>query len=139
MVVTGALVGIGALVAGPLSAASMDRLAKVGPMRQAATELGERTDTDCWVITSYVPEVQWYSGCETTSFRSPPPASLRGHAAGMDADQPVYAVFGTRGKSQPEGADLKVYMSMLDGPVLETGDPDSDELVGHIGVYRENG
>lgn len=135
---TGALVVAGALVAAPLSASTMNRLAKVGPMRQAAVEVGERTYGDCWIITSYVPEVQWYSGCETTPFQSPAPASLREHMEGMSADQPVYALFGTQGKRQPEGPDLEAYMSMLDGPVLETGDPDSDQLVRHIEVYQED-
>lgn len=136
--VTGVLVVAGGLVAAPFSGSAMNQLAKRAPMRQAAMQLGERTNGDCWIITSYEPEVQWYSGCKTASFQSPPPASLRADMESVRSGQPVYALFGTRGKRQPEGSELEVYMSMLDGPVLESGDPDSDDLVAHIEVYSED-
>ena len=55
-------------------------------LRTASIESGEALGEECILITSYSPQVGWYSGCETNTFGE------------FDAQSPYVALLGRRGR-----------------------------------------
>jgi 4-amino-4-deoxy-L-arabinose transferase-like glycosyltransferase len=80
------------------------------PVRQLGLEIGRRSDPDCFVATSYAPQIIWYSACAAISFDLVRADELRGMGV---ADRWV-ALF-HRGKRQPEGIELQRYLAPAGG------------------------
>jgi 4-amino-4-deoxy-L-arabinose transferase-like glycosyltransferase len=78
------------------------------------------TDYTCSVITSYTPQVGWYSKCVVFPFDR--------LSVGLDAvgrpDGDRYLMLVSQGKRQPKGALLEQYLDETSGVFLELGDPD---------------
>ena len=75
--------------------------AHLGMVKAAATWIrGDAKGKSCQVMTSYVPQLTWYSKCSTYTFNRKNPGS---QAARLQA-QRRYIVLFDRGKRQPQGA-----------------------------------
>jgi 4-amino-4-deoxy-L-arabinose transferase-like glycosyltransferase len=72
----------------------------------------------CGVLTSYQPQVTWYSGCFTDGFADEPAAE---NVAGLEGDSRYVLVF-ENGKRQPGPDRLENYLML--GPATEIDSPD---------------
>lgn len=120
-------------------ASKLDR--SFGALRRASIESGTRASTRCLILTSYTPQVGWYSGCEVMSFGpdmydgevvDPDEARERVEAlleriAARDADEALLMLV-NRGKRQPKDIRLQVLEQALPPPVVVAGTPDSGRL-----------
>lgn len=81
----------------------------------AAAEMREMSgDGSCGVVTSYFPQITYYSGCSTGWFRSPlEPEEALDRVHGDNR----FLLLVEEGKSQPTGDDLSAFLA------LTTGDP----------------
>jgi 4-amino-4-deoxy-L-arabinose transferase-like glycosyltransferase len=79
---------------------------------------------ECGIITSYVPQVAWYTECVIRQFEEVPVLTSP-FFANSQAD---YMLLVTGGKRQPEGDSLAAYMAATDGIVTESGDPNAGNL-----------
>lgn len=115
-------------------------------------EIGDLPDGDCLVITSYSPQVAWYSGCPAVPF----PPNMREGAVltdvirerlwswfdgRRDPQTRVYWMLMGGGKRQPEGVDLAGLHEMTREIVIEVeasgGGAQRDFEVGYLGTYGE--
>lgn len=134
-----ATLGVTLLLAGPvvgfLSAAAVPAGFQdaYGVIRATSRAIGEDAASGpCVVLTSYSPQVAWYSGC---SSRAIAPELMVGgdadrdvllaqaaqrYAADLPPDAPVYAVFFNRGKRQPTAEVIEQILQV--GPVTTFGD-----------------
>jgi hypothetical protein len=79
---------------------------------------------DCGVITSYIPQVAWYTECVARRFE-PSPVLTSPFFARSQAD---YLLLVTGGKRQPEGDALDAYLELVDDVFAESGDPNGGNL-----------
>jgi hypothetical protein len=86
---------------------------------------------DCGIITSYIPQVAWYTECVTRRFEPTPVLT----SPFFDNDQADYMLLVTGGKRQPEGEVLDSYLDATTGVFTESGDPDAGNLEYAV-VYR---
>ncbi len=128
------LLALPALQAVGSGAGELRRLENSVALRQAARELGDIAGDPCYVVTSYTPQVEWYSGCETTRFNTP--ATPEQRLAEFPPGGQVYVLIGTSGKVQPEGDALEAYRRATTDPVIEVGDPDDGRLMRHVEVLK---
>lgn len=99
-------------------------------MRAAADRIVEGSDeASCAVLTSYVPQVEWLTGCAAAAFGNPPTAAAREKFPSQEA----FVLLLRDGKRQPEGTERD---ALLEGASL-MGEWDMAE--GRIGageLYR---
>ena len=95
----------------------------------AATALGDLSGHNCSVLTGYVPQITWYSGCESYHFGRPPTV---GQERFLTSD--AWMLLLEQGKVQPEGAVLDAYLAIAD-PV-RTWDPPFEGSLGSGTLYR---
>jgi hypothetical protein len=80
-------------------------------------------DSDCGVMTSYLPQVTYYSACFTTPFRT--------HLDGEEAlsrveGEELFMLLVEDGKRQPEGLELEDLISLTTGdPITVMGERES--------------
>jgi hypothetical protein len=101
--------------------ATRERFGQIhAPVKATGLEIARSEDPpDCLVLTSYNPQIQWYSGCPAVQLPPEPEEVLR-HAADSD----VLLVLFTGGKHQPEGPALDAYLAALEpdhAPVIDHG------------------
>ena len=85
-------------------------------------------DHDCSVITSYAPQVTFYSECVTDIFR--PTLSAEEAVQRLTGDY-RYMLLLENGKRQPEGDDLDALADVAEtGPLLVEGERDWAEIYG---------
>jgi hypothetical protein len=90
-------VGVGPTTSA-LVAERHDDDAQFDAMRAAATEILARSAGDCAVMTGYVPQVEWLTGCAARTYGDDPSLERLAPYAGNDR----YLLFLRGGKSQPE-------------------------------------
>lgn len=157
---SGAVLGVVALVAGGGFVAawggqeSVGSLERFSTLRLASRQLGAAVGPECLVLTSYLPQVSWYSGCagqtlpheqpeDVDRFRRRLVATLRHPLAGVPPDSEVAALLVTEGKRQPEGASRQeldaLSKKLLD--IRAPGDGSLDHIqvlyLGRLGPLRE--
>jgi len=87
-------------------------------------------EEDCVVMTSYIPQITWYSGCATTAFgRSQPPGSLVDGTSRID-----FVLFFEEGKRQPTGPVLEQYLEEVPMSLLDSVDS-ATETIGDAQIY----
>jgi hypothetical protein len=81
---------------------------------------GESASAPCGVLTSYSPQVTFYSGCATMTF----PTGVEPEEAVASVPGEVrFMVLVENGKNQPTGPDLGAYLELTDGsPILVDGE-----------------
>lgn len=79
---------------------------------------------DCGIITSYIPQVAWYTECVTRRFEEVPVLT----SPFFSDDQADYVLFLTGGKRQPEGESLDAYLQATGDVFAESGDPNAGNL-----------
>ena len=79
---------------------------------------------ECGVITSYIPQVAWYSECVTRRFEATP-VFTSPFFAGERAD---YVLWVTGGKRQPDDVGFANYLAETTGVVFESGEPNTGTL-----------
>jgi hypothetical protein len=83
---------------------------------------------DCFIRSSYVPQLTWYAICATHTFSSPAPSS-----------DPAYLVIFENGKRQPTGADLDAEIAATEGqPIAVVDDPYNKIGNGYLYRYPSN-
>lgn len=85
---------------------------------------GEHGYEDCGIITSYIPQVAWYTECVTRRFEEVPVLT----SPYFSESQADYLLLVTGGKRQPEGESLEAYLQTTTGVFTESGDPDAGNL-----------
>lgn len=121
-------------------------------LEDASSEIGRRSEGDCVVLTSYAPQVGWYSGCATTLLPrfGPGDVELRQSvsrrlwtAMGGDVapDAPVYWLLAERGKRPPDPEVEAALRDMTQAIELTVGTPGDGTLqfveVGYLGRFGE--
>lgn len=103
------------------------RILGTEPVLMAAEEMQEQSgDDSCGVMTSYFPQITYYSGCFTQPFRT--------HLAPEEALSRVqgderYLLIVEDGKNQPEGEDLAGLVDLTSGEaVVVAGERDFAEI-----------
>lgn len=99
----------------------------IEPVVQAADALRGLSGTDtCGVMTSYLPQITYYSACSTMQFMpSREPDESLGRLEGDDR----YMVLVEDGKRQPTGDDLSGLIALsVGGPIPIEGERDSAEI-----------
>lgn len=91
--------------------------------RFAAAESGG----GCGILTGSLPQITWYSGCETNGY------DRRTFAIDLEPDLDRFLLFSEGGPRQPEGALLEDYLESATGPVLIV--PGSGST-GDVTLYR---
>lgn len=96
-------------------------------------DAGERIVADpalpCPVVTSYAPQVEWYSGCDTLIFGDPVPDRV--------GQEPFTIVVVQRGKRQPTAEELAPWTDSAEGPaVLDEGGEGVLDRIELYGVAR---
>ena len=79
---------------------------------------------ECGVITSYIPQVAWYSECVIQRFETVPVLTSPFFAE----PQADYMLLLTGGKRQPEGESLDAYLGATDEVFIESGNPEAGNL-----------
>lgn len=125
------VIGVVLAVLAPINAASSagtetDLLAeRFGDLRVVSRAIdAEHGYEECGVLTSYIPQVAWYTECVTRRFE-PSPVLSSPFFAQPEAD---YLLLVTGGKRQPEGASLDAYMDVAGDVFTESGDPHGGNL-----------
>jgi len=90
------------------------------PLRAAAAVIREEAGGEsCGVLTSYEPQINFYTGCMTDHFRS-------GSTAAAEVDRLIgrnrYMVLLRSGKRQPVGAELSELEALAPGGPTRFGD-----------------
>ena len=101
-------------------------------IEEAARMINNDTeDGECSVLSSYVPQVAWYSACPTS------PINTRKVVVDNPAfpDGPRYFVLVEGGKRQPEGAILDGYLDATSGLEFTAGEPGSGRRQ-YVEVYQ---
>jgi 4-amino-4-deoxy-L-arabinose transferase-like glycosyltransferase len=95
-----------------------DSVSAYAEVASAANRAETLSEGSCNVMTSYSPQVTWYSGCATTSF---------GHLDELSGDsQFVFLI--AEGKRQPEGTQLRRCMEALRPAIARFEDSDGKKL-----------
>lgn len=105
-----------------------------GPLQTAATRLGGEADGECAVLTTYGPQVGWYSGCRAQSgfgsrgrdpaaFRELLSAALHRNLSELPPETEVFSMLLSQGKRQPQGETLAFLQSLSQGRVFTVGRP----------------
>lgn len=139
VILVGALLVGGGYVAYGLGADSVGSLEQFGPLRQASREFGAEFGPDCAVLTSYSPQVSWYSGCAARAmpYREPENVgrfwrqlsdTLNTGFDGVAPDAQLATLLVSQGKRQPEGRTLRAFESLFDETVVKSGTPDAGRL-----------
>ncbi len=79
---------------------------------------------DCGIITSYIPQVAWYTECVTRRFEATPVLT----SPFFSDEQADYMLLVTGGKRQPDGSTLDAYLETTNGVFAESGDPNAGNL-----------
>ena len=95
----------------------------------SANALRQDAGFNCSVLTSYSPQVTWYSGCASYSFGSPPVADRQQYLT-----DDAWLLLFEPGKRQPEGALLEGYLRDAT-PVASWSTPDAGGFNGAT-LYR---
>lgn len=143
VLVTALLLG-GGFVGYGLGADSVASLDRFGPLRQASRELGARFGPDCAVLTSYSPQVSWYSGCAARAMPHREPENvdrfwrrleetLNTGFDGVASDAQLATLLVSQGKRQPQDRALRAFESLFEDTVVETGRPGTGRL-GYVRV-----
>jgi hypothetical protein len=121
------LVGSLAMAAAYVRRAVENRAVDTAPIEEAAAEVRSISgDSVCGVMTSYLPQITFYSECHTEGFRT--------H---LEADEALSRVTGDElfmlmvedGKRQPEGEDLAALLDLTVGdPVVIQGETQYVEI-----------
>jgi 4-amino-4-deoxy-L-arabinose transferase-like glycosyltransferase len=90
--------------------------------------LGSSAGGDCSVLTSYSPQITWYSGCATYGFSTGP------EAARANLTDDAWVVLFQGGKRQPEGADLGLYLAGTE--LIERWEQPHENTFGWAELYR---
>lgn len=93
------------------------RAASIAILEEAAATVLARSDGPCGIVTTYAPQLTWFSGC---------PTDLPGlSAAEVDLDPALdgFLVLFDRGKRQPTGAVLDAYLALAEGDPTVIDDP----------------
>lgn len=119
-------------------------------LKRASEEIARLGDGDCLVVTSYAPQVGWYSRCLTITFpqyATPDglESQVRSHLACLEGDlttgAPVFWLLGERGKRQPAADVEESLREMTRGIEISVGKPGSGKLglieVGKLGEYGD--
>lgn len=88
-------------------------------------------DGACGVITSYEPQVRWYSDCSTSAFAAD---SVDTKPSGFDAGWPIYLLWLPDGKRQPDPSIMAGYLAAAKGTVFAKGDPTMSR--GYVEVWE---
>ncbi len=125
----------GVLIAGSMGggAVASDNLERFRPLRVASRLVADQAaDRPCGVLTSYVPQVAWYSGCVTRDFE----------LDRVEVDAPTFPAGAERflllvqdGKRQPEGRLLNEYVLATNGVPDRVGDPTNGPLQ-YVEIFR---
>ena len=95
-------------------------------LRTVSREIDSATDDgSCGVVTSYGPQVAWYSHCVTARYSL---TDVRVSAASFPPDPIVYVLVVQDGKRQPEAAVLDEYWVVAAAGCVEAGEPDDGPL-----------
>jgi 4-amino-4-deoxy-L-arabinose transferase-like glycosyltransferase len=126
-----------ALVVGVVFAGSVERMSqgmdRITGSRDVIVEAADavRIDVgqgDCFIRSSYVPQLTWYAVCATYTFSQPAPAS-----------DPAYLVLFENGKRQPAGADLDTEIAATDNQSIAVVDDPYDKIGdGYVFRYPSN-
>ncbi len=102
-------------------------------IEDAGEAIAEAADADCLVMTSYLPQVTWYSSCATTAFdlESVPRPLVEGLAI------TDFLLFFDNGKRQPEGRVLEGYLNDIPEQLVVT--IDDAGAVGDAHIHRVEG
>lgn len=84
---------------------------------------------DCQAISTYLPQITWYSGCRTVGFVADPTALAEESPGGS-----AYVVVFEHGKRQPSGDALEDYLASTTGVVARI--EDSRDRVGSVVIYE---
>ena len=104
--------------------------ARYETMELAAAEIIDRAEgADCAVVTSYVPQVEWLTGCDVVAFGDPPLALAAEH---LTTSEPFVLLL-RDGKRQPTGAELDALLDQVE-PVASW--ERSEGLIGAAWLYR---
>jgi hypothetical protein len=91
-------------------------------------------EEDCVVMTSYIPQITWYSGCAATGFiRSQPPEALLDGTSRVD-----FLLFFDEGKRQPTGQVLEQYLDEVPMSLLDSLGS-ATETIGDAEIYVVQG
>lgn len=156
VVLVGALLLGGGYVAYGLEADSAASLDRFSPLRQASRGLGAEFGPDCAVLTSYSPQVSWYSGCAARAMPHREPDNvdrfwrrlsdtLNTGFEGVPSDAQLATLLVSQGKRQPEGPTLRAFESIFDETVVESGTPNAGRLayvrvisLGRLGALQDS-
>ena len=98
---------------------------RFGDLRVVARAVDDVTGyEDCGVITSYIPQVAWYTECVTRRFETVPVLT----SPFFTEPQADYLLLLSGGKRQPDGDSLTAYLAETDGVFAESGDPNAGNL-----------
>ena len=135
---TGMLIAVVLAVMIPLNSVShagqeVDKLSeRFGELRVVSRAINaEHGYEECGIVTSYIPQVAWYTECITRRFEPTPVLT----SPFFESSQADYMMFITGGKRQPEAELLAAYLEATDGVFIETGDPNAGKFEYAI-VYR---
>ena len=110
-----------ALVAGAIGSVrerNRDALAEYSSVREAAGIMEEAAaGRPCLVVTSRVPQVMWYSGCEATTF------NLKRVRLPTRPDHVVFVLHVGGFRRQPEGVLLEAYRDAAGEPLAVVEGP----------------
>ncbi len=123
-VIVVAIGGLGALgfLGERIDASARNVLNNAGQNVERASRIiaEENGDGPCSVLTAYVPNVGWYSGCFARGFNL---NRVVVDDARFPADGPAYMLIGNLTKRQPEGELLEAYIAETEGLAFAIGDP----------------
>jgi hypothetical protein len=132
-----ALLAVGVLVIGGVFAINavdahekFDDLARRRAVIEAAgNALRVAAGPDCQAISTYVPQITWYSGCGTVGFVRDPMTLAQG-----SPDASAFVVVFAHGKRQPTGDALDAYVAPASRVVAQIAD--SEDRIGDVVIYE---
>jgi hypothetical protein len=132
-----ALLAVGVLVIGGVFAINavdarekFDDLARRRAVIEAAgNALRVAAGPDCQAISTYVPQITWYSGCGTVGFVRDPMTLAQG-----SPDASAFVVVFAHGKRQPTGDALDAYVAPASRVVAQIDD--AANRIGDVVIYE---
>lgn len=135
---------VGGFLAQRAGVDSVESLERFSAIRLASRELHSSLSSDCLVLTSYLPQVSWYSGCEgqvlphedpdnILRFRDRLAESLGESSNWEPSGTDVAALLANEGKRQPQGRSLQELEQLSESVIFVTGEPD-DPPIQHVRV-----
>jgi 4-amino-4-deoxy-L-arabinose transferase-like glycosyltransferase len=121
-----------------MSGTSVDRNAEARGdgfevLEQVGAAVVASSQGECGIVTTYTPQLNWYSGCRVIELRDDRIVDLR------PPDVNWYLVLFENGKRQPEGEILDGYLQMTGGDTVRIPDPDGGIGDATIWRFRETG